>query len=84
VGPWSEDTKDFFLFGLDDPGGRGTNDFRSLKENIWSASCVWRMDPLKSGRNRMAPLPLARKSVRMEKCSSTSLISGRIPTWSMA
>jgi hypothetical protein len=40
AGPWSEDTKDFFLFGLDDPGGRGTNDFRSLKENIWSASCV--------------------------------------------
>src|SRR5208282_4870858 len=40
VGPWSEDTKDFFLFGPNDPGGRGTNDFRSLKENIWSASCV--------------------------------------------
>jgi hypothetical protein len=40
VGPWSEDTKDFFLFGPNDPGGRGTNDFRSLKENIWSASCA--------------------------------------------
>jgi len=39
AGPWSEDTKDFFLFGPDDAGGRGTNDFRSLKENIWSASC---------------------------------------------
>jgi len=39
VGPWSEDTKDFFLFGPDDPGGRGTHDFRSLKENIWCASC---------------------------------------------
>ena len=31
--------QDFFLFGPNDPGGRGTNDFRSLKENIWSASC---------------------------------------------
>jgi len=41
VGPWSEDTKDFFLFGPNDPGGRGTNDFRSLKENIWYASCGW-------------------------------------------
>jgi hypothetical protein len=39
VGPWSEDTKDFFLFGPDDPGDRGTNDFRSLKENIWWAAC---------------------------------------------
>jgi len=39
IGPWSEDTKDFFLSGPDDPGGRGTHDFRSLKENIWSASC---------------------------------------------
>jgi len=36
---WSEDMKDFFLFGRADPGGRGTNDFRSLKENIWHASC---------------------------------------------
>src|SRR5208283_4249998 len=40
AGSWSEDTQDFFLFGPSDPGGRGTNDFRSLKENIWSASCV--------------------------------------------
>jgi hypothetical protein len=40
-GPWSEDTQDFFLFGPNDPGGRGTNDFRSRKENIWYASCGW-------------------------------------------
>ena len=39
-GPWSQDSKDFFLYGPDDPGGRGTNDFRSLKENIWHASCI--------------------------------------------
>ncbi len=39
-GPWSEDSKDFFLYGPDDPGGRGTHDFRSLKENIWHASCI--------------------------------------------
>jgi len=37
--PWSEDTQDFFLFGPNDAGGRGTNDFRSLKENIWYAAC---------------------------------------------
>jgi hypothetical protein len=39
AGPWAEDTQDFFLFGPNDPGGRGTHDFRSLKENIWYASC---------------------------------------------
>jgi len=39
-GDWSQDTKDFFLYGPDDPGGRGTNDFRSLKESIWHASCL--------------------------------------------
>jgi len=39
-GPWSDDSKDFFLFGPDDPGGRGTPDFRSLRENIWHASGV--------------------------------------------
>jgi len=39
-GPWSQDSKDFFLYGMNDPGGHGTNDFRSLKENIWHASCV--------------------------------------------
>jgi len=31
---------DFFLFGRDDPGGRGTSDFRSLKENIWHGTCL--------------------------------------------
>lgn len=38
--PWSQDTSDYFLFGKDDAGGRGTNDFRSQKENIWYASGV--------------------------------------------
>ena len=38
--PWAQDMSDFFLFGRDDPGGRGTNDFRSLKENIWHGSCL--------------------------------------------
>ncbi|MBZ5543791.1 MAG: beta-galactosidase, partial [Acidobacteriia bacterium] len=38
--PWSQDSKDFFLYGPEDPGGRGTNDFRSLKESIWHASCI--------------------------------------------
>ncbi|MGH9397034.1 MAG: glycoside hydrolase family 2 TIM barrel-domain containing protein [Terriglobia bacterium] len=38
--PWSEDMRDFFLFGKDDSDGRGTNDFRSQKQNIWFASGI--------------------------------------------
>ena len=46
AGPWAEDAKDFFLFGSNDPGDRGTNDFRSLKENIWWAACGLMDTPL--------------------------------------
>lgn len=38
--PWGEDMKDFFLFGRNDSGGRGTNDFRSQKQNIWFSSGI--------------------------------------------
>lgn len=38
--PWSLDETDFNLFGRDDPGNRGTNDFRSMKENIHHASAI--------------------------------------------
>jgi hypothetical protein len=38
--PWSEDVGDFFLYGKEGHGPEATNDFRSLKENIWWASCV--------------------------------------------
>jgi hypothetical protein len=38
--PWSEDSSDFFLFGSNDAGGRGSNDFRSLKADVFYASCV--------------------------------------------
>jgi beta-galactosidase/beta-glucuronidase len=37
---WSVDTRDFFLSGREGPGSGATNDFRSLKENIWHASCL--------------------------------------------
>jgi hypothetical protein len=37
---WAQDTEDFFLFGKKDTGGRGTNDFRGMKENIFYASCI--------------------------------------------
>ncbi len=38
--PWSEDLGDFFLFGKEDHAPQASNDFRSLKENIWFASCI--------------------------------------------
>ena len=38
--PWSLDEADFNLFGTDDPGNRGTNDFRSMKENIHYAFAI--------------------------------------------
>jgi beta-galactosidase/beta-glucuronidase len=36
--PWSDDQLDFNLFGPNDKGGRGSNDFRSMKEYIEYAS----------------------------------------------
>jgi len=38
--PWSQDMKNFFLFGRDDTGRRGTRDFRSMKTHIWYASAI--------------------------------------------
>jgi hypothetical protein len=38
--PWAEDVGDFFLWGRNDVSPQASNDFRSLKENIWYASCI--------------------------------------------
>jgi len=37
---WSQDELDFSVYGPYDIGGRGTNDFRSMKENIITVSAV--------------------------------------------
>jgi len=37
---WAEDEKDFSLFGSEDTGGRGSNDFRSTKENFYYAAAT--------------------------------------------
>jgi hypothetical protein len=39
-GSWAEDEKDFSLFGPEDSGGRGSNDFRSTKEDIYYVSAI--------------------------------------------
>ncbi len=39
-GPWSHDMGDVFLFGKDAHHPSASNDFRSLKEHIWYASCI--------------------------------------------
>ena len=38
--PWSEDIGDFFLWGKQNSSPQASNDFRSLKERIWYASCI--------------------------------------------
>ena len=38
--PWSQDMKDYPFFGTNDAGGRGTNDFRAMKYNIWYVSAL--------------------------------------------
>jgi hypothetical protein len=38
--PWAEDVGDFFLFGKKNTCPQASNDFRSLKENVWYASCL--------------------------------------------
>ena len=37
--PWSEDMGDFFLWGKANSPAQASNDFRSIKENIWYAAC---------------------------------------------
>lgn len=65
--PWSEDTGDYFLWGKSgfDPGA--TNDFRSLKPNIWWASLGTR-----EGKNRVRVEADADVAVR------ASLMSGAV------
>ncbi|MBO0866832.1 MAG: hypothetical protein J2P16_17360, partial [Mycobacterium sp.] len=38
--PWSQDDKQYALFGKNDPGGRGSIDFRAAKQNIYYASAI--------------------------------------------
>jgi hypothetical protein len=38
--PWAEDMRTYPLFGRYDVGGRGTNDFRSMKHGIWQATAL--------------------------------------------
>jgi hypothetical protein len=38
--PWSADETNYTIYGGKDPGGHGTNDFISTRENIWFASAL--------------------------------------------
>ncbi|WP_027330045.1 glycoside hydrolase family 2 [Marinimicrobium agarilyticum] len=66
--PWSLDETDFHLFGADDPGRRGTNDFRSMKEYIHHASAI-ASDAGASVRAESA----AQDAVRLEVVDQASL-----------
>jgi hypothetical protein len=43
--PWAEDERDYIIFGPYDVGGRGTNDFHSMKQGIYYASAELRGSP---------------------------------------
>ncbi|MFD2115593.1 InlB B-repeat-containing protein [Paenibacillus yanchengensis] len=57
---WSEDTQDFFLYGAGDKGDRGSNDFRSMKENINYGSVI-----LRDSQNRLRAESYGTDAVRM-------------------
>jgi hypothetical protein len=59
--PWSEDEREFILFTRTDAGGRGTKDFRSTKEYIYSASAI-----LRGSESRLQALSDGKDAVRME------------------
>jgi hypothetical protein len=59
--PWSEDEREFILFGRNDAGGRGTSDFRSMKENIYYASAM-----LRGSEARLQALSDGKDAVRLE------------------
>jgi hypothetical protein len=59
--PWSQDEREYILFGRDDPGGRGTKDFRSTKENIYYASAIFG-----GSQSRLEALSDGKDAVRME------------------
>jgi hypothetical protein len=59
--PWAEDEREFILFTRNDPGGRGTKDFRSTKEYIYSASAI-----LRGSESRLQAVSDGKDAVRME------------------
>jgi hypothetical protein len=59
--PWSEDEREFILFGRADAGDRGTKDFRSMKENIYYASAI-----LHGSEARLEALSEGKDAVRLE------------------
>ncbi|MBZ5580851.1 MAG: hypothetical protein LAQ30_01370 [Acidobacteriia bacterium] len=59
--PWSEDEREFILFGRNDAGARGTKDFRSMKENIYYASAI-----LRGSEARLEAVSDGKDAVRLE------------------
>ncbi|NQX67246.1 S-layer homology domain-containing protein [Paenibacillus alba] len=70
---WSQDMKDFFLYGSNDIGGRGTNDFRSQKEYIHYASAI-----MSGSNNRLRAESDGTAAVRME--INTKRVDDRDPS----
>ena len=80
VWPWSEDEQEFVLFGRNEPGDRGTRDFRSMKENIYYASAILRQWDGGWRPCRTAPTRYALKSLAAA-CDSLSITNGITRIW---
>lgn len=59
--PWAEDERNYIHFGKYDVGGRGTNDFRSMKQNIYYASAI-----VRGSRNGIKAESNGENAVRLE------------------
>jgi hypothetical protein len=72
---WAEDERNYFQFGRYDLGGRGTNDFRSMKSNIYYASAI-----VRQSQNRIQAESDGNDAVRLEVLDDArSLIGARDP-----
>lgn len=69
---WSQDEQNFNLFGTDDPGRRGTNDFRSMKEYIYFAAA----EASENGKSVVVRSDGKSHAVRLEVLNETH--SGRV------
>ena len=70
---WAEDERDFILFGQKDGGGRGSRDFRAMKENIYYAAAL-----LRGSQNRLQAVSDGSDAVRLEVIPDRENPRGRV------
>jgi hypothetical protein len=71
--PWAEDEREYVLFGQKDAGGRGSRDFRGMKENIYYAAAL-----LRGSQNRLQAVSDGRDAVRLEVLPNGNDVRGSV------